>query len=226
MDPPPLGALRQLRRLHLSGVCASSRTRWGCNLSLGGWLVLDAGQLLQLTGLEHLQLDAGCTVDQPGAACLAQLTRLTQLRVYSLRVAGASQALLQLPALQELGCAYVASQGWERVQQALLPQLTRLRVGQLYCECPRSEILESADELFGPLGEAVEGEEEEDKEEDGGRRAGMYDCLGGLLPLPKLQQLEVALPDAHGGVLVELIGTQQSLRVLALVQPARGRGVP
>jgi hypothetical protein len=173
---------------------------------------LPAEVLQRLTGLEHLCLGAGCTIRRADAAQLGQLTRLTHLSVLTLRVEGPAQAVLHLPGLQQLGCAYIGpAQPGAAGAALLLPQLTQLRVGRLLAG------RDPAEGLQHPFYEAPDTEDEWALEEAVEAAHALFStagCLQGLLPLPRLLELELTVDDADWAPLAAGLAEQHTLTSL------------
>jgi hypothetical protein len=183
---------------------------------------LPALVLQRLTGLEHLHVGAGCTIQPADAGALSQMTGLTHLWVYSLRVEGAAAAVLQLPALRELGCTFIGPVQRTPAAAAplLLPQLTQLQVGQLH---------QDRDPEEGALEPYFVDPGTDDDEAVQAAVNAAFDmfstagCLAGLLPLPQLLELELTVHDVDWAALAAGLGQQTSLTSLRLAPPDHPR---
>jgi hypothetical protein len=172
----------------------SSSTDWGPS----AFSRLQAAVLQRLAGLQHLHLGSGCGIQREAEAQLGQLTCLTYLWVWDLRVEGAAaEAVLPLPQLRELGCAYIAgpaAAAGSAAAGAVLPQLTQLWMGQRRAENEApSEAMGAAYALCSTRG-----------------------CLLGLLPLPQLQRLHLTVDDDDWVPLAAELAQQTSLTSLSL----------
>jgi hypothetical protein len=201
LDFSPLSCLTQLQHLVLS-----SSAEWGCH----SFSRLPAAVLQRLSSLQHLHLGSGCGMQRSAEAQLAQLTRLTHLWVLDLRVEGAAaEAVLPLPQLQELGCAYITRPP-ALAGGALLPQLTQLCVGEL------RSLSRADDGMSPPHFEAAASQAAFDLCSTRG-------CLLGLLPLPQLQELQVSVDDDDWAPLAAELAQQTSLTSLSLQRAEKDR---
>ncbi len=226
LDFSPLSRLTQLQHLELS-----SSAEWGCH----SFSRLSAAVLQRLSSLQHLHLGSGCGIERSAEAHLAQLTRLTHLWLLDLRVEGATaEAVLPLPQLRELGCAYITGPAGV-LGSALLPQLTQLCVGELHVAF--SMVSEGDEDDVPPYFQVPGSGDDEpgDNGADGEVLGAAYDdalraayelcstrgCLLGLLPLPQLQHLEVSVDDDDWAPLATELAQQTSLTSLSVRRPVR-----
>ncbi len=217
----PLSCLTQLQHLEISSHRLDDWER-------DSFSRLSAAVLQHLSSLEHLHLrGSACGIERSAEAQLAQLTRLTHLWVLDLRVEGATaEAVLQLPQLRELGCAYIAGPAVPLAGPPL-PQLTQLCVGELhrlwnaedvdvppYYQMPEQP----------PAGAGPEDVQAFDEADAAAWQAALdlcstRGCLLGLLPLPRLRQLQVSVADDDWAPLAAELALQTSLSSLSLIRP-------
>ena len=216
-DLDPISRLSQLQHLRLSPSNGPDSS-WG-NFS---YKPLPALVLQRLAGLEHLHVGAGCSIQPADAGALSQLTGLTHLWVYSLRVEGAAAAVLQLPALRELGCAFIGpvQRGPAAAAPLLLPQLTQLQVGQLHQDQDPYEGALEPDFVDPGTDDELAVEAAIEAASDMLSTAG---CLAGLLPLPQLLELELTVQDGDWAPLAAELGQQTSLTSLRLAPTDHAR---
>jgi hypothetical protein len=126
-------------------------------------------------------------------------------------VEGPAAAVLQLPALRELGCAYIGPVQAAALAAAapLLPQLTQLDVGQLH-------MLDMAAIERGGLHPHMEGLGLGASADAARALFSTAGCLLGLLPLPRLLDLKLTLQQGDWAPLAGELAQQTSLTSLRL----------